>query len=247
LGAAVARWLGKAGAAVTLMARSEENLQQVAEDVHRLGGSPQMVAADVSDFKACRSAVETTLEQFGRIDALVNNAGVVQPLAPIADTNPEEWRRNIEINLFAAYYLVRLAISDLRKHNGRIVNVSSGAANLALASVSSYCTAKAALNHFTRVLAAEEPAVTALTVRPGVVDTDMQAVLRSQANNAMPAEQMAYYRQLKARGELQPPEIPARAIAWLALYAPLEFSGRFLDYDDPRISRPARDVFGTGF
>jgi NAD(P)-dependent dehydrogenase (short-subunit alcohol dehydrogenase family) len=245
LGAAVVRWLAKAGAAVTLVARSEENLRQVAGDVRRLGGSPQVVAADVSDVDACRLAVQTTLEDFGRIDALVNNAGVVQPLAPVAETNPEDWRRNIEVNLFASYYLARAAISSLREHQGRIVNVSSGAANLALATVSAYCTGKAALNHFTRVLAAEEPAVTALTVRPGVVDTDMQTVLRSDADNAMPAEQMAYYRELKERGELEPPEVPARAIAWLALYAPREFSGRFLDYDDPRISRPARDVFGT--
>ena len=245
LGAAVARWLAKAGAAVTLVARSEENLQQVAAELHRLGGSPQVVAADVADVDACRLAVETTLAQFGRIDALVNNAGVVQPLALIADTNTDEWRRNIEVNLFAAYYLVREAIPSLREHNGRIVNVSSGAANLALATVSAYCTGKAALNHFTRVLAAEEPAVTALSVRPGVVDTDMQAVLRSAADNAMPEEQMAYYRQLKERGELEPPEVPARAIAWLALYAPRDFSGRFLDYDDPRISQPAREVLGT--
>ena len=245
LGAAVARWLGKAGAAVTLVARSKKYLQQVAADVRRLGGNAHMVTADVSDLHACRAAVETTLKEFGRIDALVNNAGVVQPLAPIADTNPDEWRRNIEINLFAAYYLVRAAILNLRQHNGRIVNVSSGAANLALESVSAYCTAKAALNHFTRVLAAEEPAVTSLTVRPGVVDTDMQAVLRDEADNIMPAEQTAYYRQLNERGELEPPEIPGRAIAWLALCAPRGFSGRFLDYDDSRISQPARDVFGT--
>lgn len=245
LGAAIARWLAKAGAAVTLMARSEENLKQVAADVRRLGGSPLVVAADVSDVDACRLAVQTTLEEFGRIDALVNNAGVVQPLAPIAETNPEDWRRNIEVNLFASYYLVRATISNLREHKGRIVNVSSGAANLALATVSAYCTGKAALNHFTRVLAAEEPSVTALTVRPGVVDTDMQAVLRSEADNSIPAEQMDYYRQLKERGELEPPEIPARAIAWLALYAPREFSGRFLDYDDPGISQPALHLFGT--
>ena len=242
----MAHWLARSGAAVTLVARSEENLQQVAADVRRQGGSAHVVAADVSDVDACRRTVESTLELFGRIDALVNNAGVVQPLAPIADTNPDEWRRNIEVNLFAPYYLVRAAIATLRQHNGRIVNVSSGAANLALETVSAYCTGKAALNHFTRVLAAEEPTVTALAVRPGVVDTDMQAILRSEAGNGMPAEQMAYYRQLKERGELEPPEIPARAIAWLALYAPREFSGRFLDYDDPHISQPAQDVFGAG-
>ena len=124
------------------------------------------------------------------------------------------------------------------------MNVSSGAATMALETVSAYCTGKAALNHFTRVLAAEEPAVTALTMRPGVVDTDMQAVLRNAVGNAMPVEQIAYYQQLKERGELEPPQIPARAIAWLALHAPREFSGQFLDYDDPRISRPAAQVFG---
>ena len=59
--------------------------------------------------------------------------------------------------------------------------------------------------------------------------------------------EIAYYRQLKERGELEPPEVPARAIAWLALYALREFSGKFLDYDDPRISRPALEVFGETF
>ena len=245
LGAAAARWLAQAGAAVTLVARSQEKLMEVAADVRRRGGTPHAFRADVSDSHACRSAVETTLDHFGRIDALVNNAGVVQPLAPIADTRPEEWRRSIEVNLLAPFYLVRAAIAELRRHNGRVVNVSSGAATMALATVSAYCTGKAALNHFTRVLAAEEPAVTALTVRPGVVDTDMQAVLRNEADNAMPLEQIAYYRQLKERGELEPPQIPARAIAWLALSAPREFSGQFLDYDDPRISRPADQFFGA--
>ena len=99
-------------------------------------------------------------------------------------------------------------------------------------------------NHLTRVIAAEEKGVTALTVRPGVVDTGMQAVLRGEIDNTMSAEQTAYYRQLKERGELEPPEIPARAIAWLALYAPREFSGKFLDYNEPRISSKALEVFG---
>ena len=186
LGAAAARWLAQAGAAVTLVARSQENLMEVAADVRRRGGTAHAFKADVSDSLACRSAVETTLDHFGRIDSLVNNAGVVQPLAPIADTHPEEWRRSIEVNLLAPFYLVRAAIAELRRHNGRVVNVSSGAATMALATVSAYCTGKAALNHFTRVLAAEEKGVTALTVRPGVVDTDMQAVLRNENDNAMP-------------------------------------------------------------
>ncbi len=70
------------------------------------------------------------------------------------------------------------------------------------------------------------------------------AAVTLMARSEEKLQQIAYYRRLKERGELEPPEVPARAIAWLALYAPREFSGKFLDYDDPRISRPALEVFG---
>jgi NAD(P)-dependent dehydrogenase (short-subunit alcohol dehydrogenase family) len=110
--------------------------------------------------------------------------------------------------------------------------------------MSAYCTAKSALNHFNRVLAVEEPALTAVSVRPGVVDTAMQTDLRREGAKTMPAEQAAYYRQLKDQGQLAPPETPARSIAWLALHAPRQFSGQFIDHDDPRISSRALAVFG---
>ena len=244
IGAAVACWLGKVGAAVTLIARSEERLNETGDDVRRLGGEPLVCRADVSQYDACRLAVDKTLNRFGRIDAVVNNAGIVQPIAAIARTDPDDWRYNIEVNLIGPFNLIRAAAAALTQQNGRIVNVSSGAANLALGSISAYCTAKAALNHFTRVLAVEEPELTALAVRPGVVDTDMQTLIRAEGPRAMPSDQAEYYRQLKDRGELEPGEIPARSIAWLALYAPREFSGRFLDYDDPRIQGPALEAFG---
>ena len=244
LGAAVTRWLAKIGSAITLIARSADKLAEVSEDVRRLGGESLVFEADVSNYGDCRRAVEETLTRFGRIDSVVNNAGIVTPISAIAQTDPDNWRYNIEVNLIGPFNLVRAAVVDLRKQKGRVVNVSSGAANLVLETVSAYCAGKAALNHFTQVLAAEETTLTALAVRPGVVDTEMQAVLRREGSKAMTASQVAYYHQLKDRGALEPPEIPARSIAWLALYAPPEFSGRFLDYDDPRIHRPALEVFG---
>jgi NAD(P)-dependent dehydrogenase (short-subunit alcohol dehydrogenase family) len=244
LGAATARWLAQVGAAVTLVARSEKMLEKVSGDVDRLGGRPLRITADVTDPDACCNAVKMTLNKFGKIDALVNNAGTVQPIATIAQTDPSSWRYNIEVNLLGPFYLVHYAVSELRKQNGRIVNVSSGAANLALETISAYCTGKAALNHFTRVLAEEEPRVTTMTVRPGVVDTDMQGYIREAGRNAMSVEQIDYYQNLKDNGVLEPPDVPARSIAWLALYAPREFSGRFLDYDDPSVSRPAKEFFG---
>ena len=219
LGAAVACWLGKVGAAVTLIARSEEKLNQTGDEVRRLGGEALVCRADVSQYDACRKAVDQTLDRFGRIDSLVNNAAIVQPISAIARTDPADWRYNIEVNLIGPFNLIRTAAAALSRQKGRIVNVSSGAANLALESISAYCTAKAALNHFTRVLAVEEPELTAIAVRPGVVDTDMQTFIRQEGPRAMPPEQADYYRQLKDRGELEPAEIPARSLAWLALYA----------------------------
>jgi NAD(P)-dependent dehydrogenase (short-subunit alcohol dehydrogenase family) len=244
VGAATARWLASTGAAVTLISRSKSALQSVAKEVKQLGGAPLVCKADISHAGACRAAVLKTLDRFGRLDALVNNAGIIEPIAPVASADTERWQYNIAVNLLGPFYLAREAISELRKQKGRIVNVSSGAATRTLEHVSAYCAAKAALNHFTRVLAAEEPRLTVMSVRPGVVDTRMQEAIRRDGPNAMTAEQVAYYQNLKLRGELEAPEVPGRAIAWLALHGPAEFSGQFLDYDDPRISRPALELFG---
>ena len=83
-----------------------------------------------------------------------------------------------------------------------------------------------------------------LSVRPGVVDTEMQALLRREGPKAMAPEQVAYYQSLKTEGKLEPPAVPARSIAWLSLHAPREWSGQFLNYDDPQIMDPSIAVFG---
>jgi NAD(P)-dependent dehydrogenase (short-subunit alcohol dehydrogenase family) len=226
------------------MARSSDKLNQVAADVKLLGGIPLRVVADVADPRACAQVVERTLSEFGQVDALVNNAGIVEPLSSVATADSESWRYNIEVNLLGPFHMARAAISGLRRQKGRIVNVSSGAANIPIRAASAYCAAKAGLTHFTRVLAAEEPSLVCVAVRPGVVDTDMQVVIRQEGPKVMTPDQMAYYQRLKSEGKLEAPWEPARSIAWLSLYAPHEWSGRFLDYDDQEISQPAISIFG---
>ena len=245
VGAATARWLAKAGAAVTLIARSVKALDSVANDVEQLGGAALVHEGDVSDAGACRAAVAKTRDRFGRLDAVVNNAGMVEPLASVSDSDVERWQYNIAVNLLGPFYLIRAAIADLRPQNGRIINVSSGAATISVENASAYCAAKAALNHFSRVLSDEEPHLTVVAVRPGVVDTQMQDTIRKKGQGVMSTEQLAYYQDLKTEGQLEKPEVPGRSIAWLALHAPRGFSGQFLNYDDPSISRPALEVFGA--
>ena len=244
LGESIALWLGKIKAAVTLIARSEKSLQDVARNVEDLGGRALPLRGDVSEWRTCRQIIERTLDHFGHIDALVNNAGIIQPLASTARSDPESWRYNIGVNLLGPFYLIKAAVPELRKQKGRVINVSSGAANTPIESAGAYCAAKAALNQFTNVLASEEPALTCVAVRPGVVDTDMQTLIRKEGSKTMPSERIAHFINLKDSGALEPPMVPARAIAWLALYAPKTLSGRFLSYDEPLIDRSSRKVFG---
>ncbi len=244
IGEKIACWLAKAKAAVVLMARSGEALDRVASKVNASGGCAHPFRGDVSNPDQCAACAAETLSRFGKLDALVNNAGVLDPLAKVADADPALWRRNLEINLFGPFYLMQASLDALRAQEGRIISVSSGAAYHPIHSGSAYCASKAALNQLNSVVAKEEPRITCVAVRPGVVDTAMQAKIRREGPRVMPPGEIDYYLSLKKDHVLEPPEIPARSMAWLALAAPRSFSGRFMSYDDPEIRIPARAFFG---
>ena len=245
IGAAVARWLGSKGANVAIVARSENALQNIALEIRELGGTALVIAADVADSTACRSIVEQTLDRFQGLNGLVNNAGILKPMETVAHARAEDWRYNIAVNLLGPTYLSMAALPTLRRSCGRIINISSGAAHHVIAAASAYCAAKAGLNQFTRVFAAEEKALTIIAVRPGVVDTQMQKLLRELGPEKMPPEQAEYYLNLKATGRLEPAAVPARSVAWMVLHAPREWSGAFMSYDEPQISAPALAFFGN--
>jgi NAD(P)-dependent dehydrogenase (short-subunit alcohol dehydrogenase family) len=235
IGAAITRKLLQAQATVVAVARTPITGDGEATRNRRVVGRLYPIIADVADPSACERAIGETIRTFGRLDALVNNAGILEPVARLADADPGMWRHNLEVNLLGPFYLSRAAIPYLRQTRGRIVNISSGAARKAIAGWSAYCVAKAALTHFTRQLAAEEPDITAVALRPGVVDTAMQTLIRQAGPAVMSSAKSTYFQALKDRGELLDPDIPAQAAAWLALSAPRVLSGMFIDYDDPRL------------
>jgi NAD(P)-dependent dehydrogenase (short-subunit alcohol dehydrogenase family) len=247
IGAMVCRWLAKVGAKVVLTARDQSLLDSIASDVEKLGGKSHAIALDVSDSFKCSDAIEQTLEIFGRIDALVNNAGILAPISDIANTDPESWRYNIEVNLMGPFFLTRAALPALRQTKGKVINISTGAAVQPIFAWSAYCASKAGLTHFTKVLAQEEPDICSLAVRPGVVDTQMQALIRKKGPNHMPPKLIEYFQGLKEKGGLEDPSITGKAIAWLALNAPVKWSGTFMDYDDPKIGEPAKRYFESPF
>ncbi|MBI3928617.1 MAG: SDR family NAD(P)-dependent oxidoreductase [Armatimonadetes bacterium] len=247
LGEACARWLASKECRLVVTARNAEGLRALRSELEERGAEVLEVAGDVAESGACSGLVQKTLERFGRIDSLVNNAGVLAPVRQLAAADPAEWAYNVAVNLLGPAYLMQAALPSLRQSMGRIINVSTGAAVQAIEGWSAYCASKAGLLHLSKVVSAEEKAVTVVSLRPGVIDTGMQELIRRDGPGHMPAQMADYFQQLKTTGQLEPPAVPGRALAWLALFAPRGLNGEFLDYNDPRVQEPARREFGEGF
>ncbi len=236
LGAAAARILAQMGAQVVLTARSAVPLDALTEEIRAAGGSAFAIAGDITAPNTAQRVVAAAVERFGRVDALINNAGMLTPLARLEDADPEAWLRTLDVNVIGPLLLTRAALPHLRHTKGRVINVSSGAAIKAVTGWGAYCVSKAALNHFNLMLAHEEPDITAIAVRPGKIDTAMQGTLRAEGAGHMDDATHARFVGHFEKGELNPPELPGRATALLALRAPHAWSGAFVAWDDERVA-----------
>ena len=234
LGRGIALAAAALGMHLILNARSEDRLQAVAAEARQHGVEAVVVPGDIGRPETAARMVEAARQRFGRIDAVVHNAGVLAPLAPVAQADLAAWRTNWEVNFFGAVSLARAALPWLREAQGRMVLVSSGAAVHPYPTWGAYCTAKAALNHLAAVLAVEEPQVTTIAFRPGIVDTDMQTFIREQGRDVMPEGLYQRFVEYKAKGRLHPPEEVGRTVAHITLAAPHEWSGQFIAfYEEP--------------
>lgn len=154
IGRATARVLAEHGADVVLAARRVELLEDTATMIRELGRRALVVPTDVSDSEACEQLVAATVEEYGHVDVLVNNAGGSINRAPERWT-VEQWYQIIDVNLSSVWFLSRLVAAPmLEQGRGAIVNISSGASFLALPMVAPYGAAKAGMNSLTRSLAA---------------------------------------------------------------------------------------------
>ena len=252
IGKATAFALAHAGASLALHARNEERLTEVVKALRERGARVDYIVGDIRDPDTGYRLVANAKHTFKRVDALVNNAGVIEPIAPVKGVDVEAFARNIQINLLGAVYAARAALPELEATNGRVINVSSGAGTKTVRGWSAYCTAKAGLNHFTRVCAAELPNVTCVAFSPGMTATDMQAVVRENGKSGMPAEDLARFTDAYERDELRDPEDAGRVIAALALAAPENMNGAFITIDDPRVEaimeslEPSTDAARSG-
>ena len=146
IGAAAARELAQKGAGVVLMARNRQKLEKLVAEIVENGGRAVSFAGDVSNHEDVKSAIALCVEKFGGLDLLVNNAGLIDPIARIEDSDPQAWSHVVDVNLKGVYFGIREALPVMKKQGGgTIINISSGAATGALEGWSQYCSTKAAV------------------------------------------------------------------------------------------------------
>jgi len=217
IGQAVAVELAAAGMTVALVARSEDQLADTAQQVRHLGAVAVVVPADLADLIQVTRAIHLATDQLGTVDVLINDAAMVGPLGQSVLVDPTEWALTFNVNVVAAAALSFAVLPGMVERGwGRIVNVSSAIAAHpeAMVGMNAYAASKAALEAHTVNLAAElaGSGVTVNAFRPGSVDTAMQAGIRGQDPTLIGATLHEWFVRSHAEGTMITPEQSARSL-----------------------------------
>lgn len=213
IGEATARWLAKRGAQVVLGARRTDRLEKLVEEIRKEGGIAEYHPLDVTDMEQVKSIVQFALDKFGRVDVLVNNAGVM-PLSPLEALKIEEWNRTIDVNIRGVLHGIGAAIPVMKEQGfGHIINVSSVGGHIVFPKSSVYCASKFAVRAITEGLRQEMGATIRTTVvSPGVTESELADTITDESA----IEMMEAF-----RANALPASGVARAIAY-AIEQPLE-------------------------
>lgn len=240
LGRAVARDAASRGFHVALMARSSDRLRDLEQDISSANGSASSIKADVTD----PASVADAFELLGTIKlplrAVINCAGTVDPVGPLARLDPGEITSSISTNVTGTLLVMRASIRALQPldtPSGTILNVSSGAARRAYSGWSCYCSGKAAVDMATACTAHEcdVSKVRIFAVSPGPFESRMQETLRATDPSDFPAHPK--FVKLHEDDALPPPEGPGRILVDMVMSDWPELHGTVVDLRDPEFQR----------
>lgn len=230
IGAASAEVFAAAGARVALLARSGDEVRALAD---RIGPAALALPCDVGDAAAVQDAVDRAVSWGGRLDVLINNAGVIDPIARLSDADPAAFARAVQINLNGVFFGMRAAIPVMRAQGaGTIITVSSGAAHNPMEGWGAYCSAKAGAAMLTRIAHLEESGagLRIMGLSPGTVATEMQVKIKASGINPVSQLDPAVH---------IPADWPARALLWMCGPAADDWLGREISLRDEAIRRAA--------
>lgn len=216
LGAALARAFSRDGARVFLCARSDEEVRAVAEGILAEGGRAGWTTVDVGEADGARALALMASSELGRVDVLVNNAGILGPKAPLLEVTPGNWSDVLRVNATGPFLVTRAFLpAMLQQHSGVIMNVTSGVGRKGRATWGPYSVSKFAVEGLTQVVAEEvgPQGLACVAVNPGATRTGMRAA-------AYPDEDPA---------TLPSAETIAEAFLRIAALDPAAINGRSID------------------
>jgi 3-oxoacyl-[acyl-carrier protein] reductase len=225
IGRAIALGLAGEGATVFAGARDEAKLAEVVRDCEAAGGKAVALSLDVADRASVDAALAKILEAHGRLDHLVNNAGITRDNL-LLRMKKEEWDQVIATNLTGTYLCTQAVLKPmLKQRSGRIVNVTSVVGLTGNAGQANYAASKAGIIGFTKAVAREvaSRSITVNAVAPGFIDTDMTAAMTDKAKESLTAS--------IPLGRVGRPEDIAAAVAFLVSDAAAYITGQVLGVD----------------
>jgi NAD(P)-dependent dehydrogenase (short-subunit alcohol dehydrogenase family) len=239
IGRAVAVKFALAGARVAAVGRNRENLDALQNEIEQTGGIVKTIRADVTDESDAQKIVETTVENFGQIDILINAAGIIGN-GTIENTALSDWDEMMNVNLRSVFALMQRTIPFLEKTKGNIVNVSSVAGLRSFPGVLAYCVSKAGIDQLTRCASLElaPKQIRVNAVNPGVVVTELHK--RSGMNEENYAAFLEKSKQTHPLGRAGSPDEVADLILFLASEKAGWITGVTYSIDGGRANTAAR-------
>ena len=188
IGESIARLFAGEGAAVVVTGRRKDELARVARDISRSEGRVLAVAGSVTDERHACETAQRTIETFGKIDILINNAGIGGFGKKIHELKDDEWTNVLDVNLTGVFRMTRAVIPHMLKQGGSIINMSSIASLVGIPMLPAYAASKGALDALTRAMAIDyaQDGIRCNVVNPGLIDTPMAAPLMANPEQLAP-------------------------------------------------------------